>query len=111
MYSKVLNDLVKHIEKLSKSKNEPGTIPCELLLTGTNLSDHKLLLDSLTRELNNGITTNVAILWANGSATLKNAIQSLVRQIVYQHEDTSNLEVRKIFQLENLTPRFSGFRG
>lgn len=90
VYGKVLNELLTHIEKLTKSTNEPGTIPCELLLTGTNLSDHKLLLDSLTQELNNRITPNVAILGSNTSTTLKNAIQNLVRQIVYNTQESDD---------------------
>lgn len=103
LYSKVLKDLVAHIGSLKWEDRTQGAIPCELLLTGTNLPDHKQLLDALTRQLRANTTQFVATLWAGEvAAGIKTTVQSLVKQIINSGNDSVSDEVRRRLLLETL---------
>ncbi|KAK6628273.1 hypothetical protein RUM43_002085 [Polyplax serrata] len=52
LFKKVLEGLLKHIQSLHKEiKFDEGVLPCEILLTGTNLPDHNLLVSALTDNI------------------------------------------------------------
>lgn len=59
-----------------------GVIPCEILLTGSNLSDHKLLFTTFIQDSREKITPYVTSLWSWNCGNIKSTIQNLVSQII-----------------------------
>lgn len=63
-------------------KTSEGVLPCQILLTGTNLPDHRSLLCTLSKNIKEKVSPHLATLWSKDSSNLKNAVSSIVQQIV-----------------------------
>lgn len=82
MFKKVLEGLVKHIKALHNEINlDEGILPCEVLLTGTNLPDHNILISAVTNNIKE-VTPHVSVLWSRNCGNIKNTVTSLVQQII-----------------------------
>lgn len=95
LFSRILGDLIKYIEKVrTEVPVSEGVLPCPILLTGTNLPDHRSLLAALRKNIEQKVSQHIAIVWSKDSGTIRNAITSIVHQVV----PTKHLnEVTKFF--------------
>ncbi|KAL0274515.1 UNVERIFIED_CONTAM: hypothetical protein PYX00_002616 [Menopon gallinae] len=83
LFSKVLEDLIHHMKEIHNTITlNGGVIPCEILLTGSNLSDHKLLFSTFIQDSKKNITPYVTSLWSWNCGNIKSTIQNLVSQII-----------------------------
>lgn len=95
VFKKVLAGLIKHINSLhSEIQVEEGILPCEILLTGTNLPDHNLLIFALTDSLLKEVTPFISTLWSRNCGNIRSAVTSLVQQILNVATQDESINVR-----------------
>lgn len=86
-----MEGLLKHIQSLHKEiKFDEGVLPCEILLTGTNLPDHNLLVSALTDNIKE-VTPYFSVMWSRNCGNIKNTITTLVQQITGSVKDNRNV--------------------
>ncbi|EEB17963.1 origin recognition complex subunit, putative [Pediculus humanus corporis] len=85
LFKNILEDIIKHIKNIdSKNENdklEHGILPCEILITGTNLPDHNLLVSALCDDMKK-VTPYISVLWSVNCGNIKNTISTLAQQII-----------------------------
>lgn len=100
LFGKVLEDLVSYIQKLPvETKPNETVLPCQILLTGTNLPDHRSLLSTLSKNIKEKVSPHIATLWSRDSSSIKNAISSIVRQLIEEENESDEVNDEVIITL------------
>lgn len=90
--TQILEDLVKYVGNVDKLAN---ILPVAALLTGINQPDHEDQFATLSHRIKESINSSVAIIKARDAAHLKNAIESLVFEVI-QNQDDDNRESKRL---------------
>uniref|UniRef100_T1GLB6 Origin recognition complex subunit 3 N-terminal domain-containing protein n=1 Tax=Megaselia scalaris TaxID=36166 RepID=T1GLB6_MEGSC len=107
--TQILEDLVKYVGNVDKLAN---ILPVAALLTGINQPDHEDQFATLSHRIKESINSSVAIIKARDAAHLKNAIESLVFEVI-QNQDDDNRESKRLrktkLNMDMLKPDFESF--
>ncbi|XP_060814863.1 origin recognition complex subunit 3 isoform X2 [Bombus pascuorum] len=97
MFQQVLNDLESFVSKIKDKPIEEfqNEIQTAILLTGVNVSDHKIMFQRVVSKLK-PITNHIAVIWDRDSNNIKNLTEESIYQLMNNEKDDEGIQIKKI---------------
>ncbi|XP_071859979.1 origin recognition complex subunit 3 isoform X2 [Bombus fervidus] len=96
MFQQVLDDLQSFVSKIKDKPLEEfqNEIQTAILLTGVNVSDHKIMFQRVVSKLK-PITNHIAVIWGRDSNNIKNLTEESIYQLINNEKDDEEIQIKK----------------
>ncbi|XP_020720428.1 origin recognition complex subunit 3 isoform X2 [Bombus terrestris] len=96
MFQQVLDDLQSFVSKIKDKPIEEfqNEIQTAILLTGVNVSDHKIMFQRVVSKLK-PITNHIAVIWGRDSNNIKNLTEESIYQLMNNEKDDKDIQIKK----------------
>ncbi|XP_033351466.1 origin recognition complex subunit 3 isoform X2 [Bombus vosnesenskii] len=96
MFQQALDDLQSFVSKVKDKPIEEfqNEIQTAILLTGVNVSDHKVMFQRVVSKLE-PITNHIAVIWGRDSNNIKNLTEESIYQLMNNEKDDEDIQIKK----------------
>ncbi|XP_003486245.1 origin recognition complex subunit 3 isoform X1 [Bombus impatiens] len=96
MFQQALDDLQSFVSKVKDKPIEEfqNEIQTAILLTGINVSDHKVMFQRVVSKLK-PITNHIAVIWGRDSNNIKNLTEESIYQLMNNEKDDEDIQIKK----------------